>query len=62
MDRGHVLEHLPDPIGFFQSLERVLTRPACFVRVPDKRVCFDFFKPLSLTGELLDAHDRDAYA
>jgi SAM-dependent methyltransferase len=58
---SHVLEHMPDPIGFFQSLERVLTRRGLVsLAVPDKRVCFDFFKPISSTGELLEAHDRGA--
>ena len=58
---SHVFEHIPDPIGLLRSLERVL-RPTGVVSlvVPDKRFCFDFFKPLSSVGELLDAHARGA--
>jgi SAM-dependent methyltransferase len=58
---SHVLEHIPDPIGFLKSLEQVLT-PQGLVTIayPDKRMCFDFFKPLSSTGELLEAHARAA--
>jgi SAM-dependent methyltransferase len=58
---SHVFEHIPDPIGLLVSLERVL-RPTGVVSlvVPDKRFCFDFFKPLSSVGELLDAHARNA--
>jgi len=58
---SHVFEHIPDPIGLLRSLEQVL-RPTGVISlvVPDKRFCFDFFKPLSTTGELLDAHARHA--
>jgi SAM-dependent methyltransferase len=58
---SHVLEHLPDPIALLQSLERVL-KPSGVVSlvIPDKRFCFDFFKPISTTGELLVAHGERA--
>ena len=58
---SHVFEHIPDPIGLLRSLERVLN-PAGVVSlvIPDKRYCFDFFRPLSTTGGLLDAHERIA--
>jgi SAM-dependent methyltransferase len=58
---SHVFERLPDPIGLLQSLEQVL-RPAGVVSlvIPDKRFCFDFFRPLSTAGGLLDAHAREA--
>jgi glycosyltransferase involved in cell wall biosynthesis len=54
---SHVVEHLPDLISFFQSAERLLS-PAGVIALalPDKRLCFDFFQPLSLTGDLLAAH------
>ena len=58
---SHVLEHLPDPIGLFRSLELALTPDGIVsLAVPDKRFCFDFFKPLSTAGGLLDAHSRHA--
>jgi SAM-dependent methyltransferase len=58
---SHVIEHVPDPIGLFRSLQRVL-QPKGLVSlvVPDKRFCFDFFKPLSSVGELLSAHEAGA--
>ncbi len=58
---SHVIEHVPNPVGLLQSLERVL-RPTGVISlvVPDKRFCFDFFKPLSSVGELLEAHARGA--
>jgi len=58
---SHVFEHIPDPIGLLHSLEHVL-RPARVVSlaIPDKRFCFDFFRPLSTVGGLLDAHARKA--
>ena len=53
----HVLEHVPDLIGILRSAE-VLCRPEAkmILALPDKRVCFDFFRPLSTTGEVLEAH------
>jgi SAM-dependent methyltransferase len=58
---SHVFEHVPDPIGLLRSLEQVL-RPSGVVSlvIPDKRFCFDFFRPLSTAGGLLDAHVRKA--
>lgn len=53
----HVLEHVPDLIGILRSAE-ALCRPEAkmILALPDKRVCFDFFRPLSTTGEILEAH------
>ena len=56
---SHVIEHLPDPIGFLQSLDHLLvTEGVVSLVIPDKRFCFDFFKPLSTVGGLLEAHNR----
>ncbi len=54
---SHVVEHLPDLIGFLGAAARLL-RPAGVIAlaVPDRRYCFDFFKPITLTGDLLEAH------
>jgi SAM-dependent methyltransferase len=58
---SHVFEHIPDPIGLLRSLEQVL-RPTGVVSlvIPDKRFSFDFFRPLSTVGGLLDAHATGA--
>jgi SAM-dependent methyltransferase len=54
---SHVIEHIPDFIGFFLSLERILHQQGVIsLAVPDKRFCFDYFKPITTTGELLAAH------
>jgi hypothetical protein len=53
---SHNFEHLADPIRFVQACEKVL-RPggALSMAIPDRRTCFDYFRPWSTTGELLDA-------
>jgi len=54
---SHVLEHVPDPISLFQSFDRLLKEDGrVSLAIPDKRFCFDFFKPLTSTGDLLEAH------
>lgn len=54
---SHVLEHIPDPISFFRSAT-VLLKPEGLVSLvmPDKRMIFDFFKPVTLTSDWLMAH------
>jgi len=54
---SHVIEHSPDLIGFLESIAALL-KPSGVVAlaVPDKRYCFDYFKPLTMTGEVLTAH------
>jgi glycosyltransferase involved in cell wall biosynthesis len=54
---SHVGEHLPDLIAFFQDAS-ALMRPngVMALALPDKRVCFDFFQPLTTTGDLVAAH------
>jgi len=57
---SHNLEHLPDPVRFLRGCEALLTSGGMVaMAVPDKRACFDFFRPHSGTGELLEAfHER----
>lgn len=54
---SHVIEHTPDLISFLTAAETLL-RPAGVVilAIPDKRYCFDYFQPLTTTGQLLAAH------
>ena len=53
---SHNIEHIPNPIRFLQQCSAVL-RPRGVLRlaVPDKRFCFDHFRPLSDVSELLQA-------
>jgi SAM-dependent methyltransferase len=54
---SHVIEHTTDVVGFLNSAE-ALTKPdgVIVLAIPDKRVCFDFYRPISTTGEALVAH------
>jgi SAM-dependent methyltransferase len=54
---SHVFEHVPDLVAVLRSAE-VLCGPGgrMVLALPDKRVCFDFFRPLSTSGEVLAAH------
>jgi SAM-dependent methyltransferase len=53
---SHVIEHLPDLAGFLIDCQDLL-KPEGVVSlvIPDKRYCFDCFRPLTTTGEILDA-------
>jgi SAM-dependent methyltransferase len=54
---SHVIEHFPDLLGFFQAADRILTAGGVLsLVVPDKRFCFDYFQPVALTGDVLEAH------
>lgn len=53
---SHVIEHIPNPIGFYRSIDRLLVPDGVLaLAVPDKRWMFDFFKQLSTTAQFLDA-------
>lgn len=54
---SHVIEHMPDFAGFFISAEKLLSPTGSIaLAVPDRRYCFDYFKPPSMTGDVLEAH------
>jgi SAM-dependent methyltransferase len=56
---SHVIEHIVDPVGFLLDAARLLKPSGAIVlAVPDKRLCFDCFRPVSTTGQLLEAHAR----
>jgi FkbM family methyltransferase len=54
---SHSFEHLPDPIRFLQGCSKVL-RPGGILSMalPDRRTCFDHFRPHSTLAGLLDAY------
>ena len=57
---SHNFEHLPDPVRFLRGCEALLAPGGVVaMAVPDKRACFDFFRPHSSSGEILQAfHER----
>ena len=54
---SHVIEHIPDLLGFLKSAERLCKRGGVVaLAVPDQRYCFDYFRPRSSTGDVLAAY------
>lgn len=50
-------EHLPDPVRFLRGCEQVLkVGGGLTMTVPDRRGCFDYFRPHSTLAELLEAY------
>jgi SAM-dependent methyltransferase len=54
---SHAIEHMPDVVQFLVDCEKLL-KPGGILSlvVPDKRFCFDVLKPLTTTGQILQAH------
>ena len=53
---SHVIEHVTDPIHFLQRCERALKPDGrIYLLVPDRRACFDWFRPVSTAGQWLEA-------
>jgi predicted SAM-dependent methyltransferase len=53
---SHVIEHMPDIVRFLQSCQALLKESGVLVlAVPDKRFCFDTFRPLSSVGSVVQA-------
>lgn len=54
---SHVVEHIPDVLGFINACDRLLNDTGVLVLVvPDKRYCFDVFRPIASTGDIIQAH------
>jgi len=54
---SHLIEHTPDLIKFINDCSALLTDTGTLaLLVPDKRYCFDAFRPLSTPGAVLDSH------
>lgn len=53
----HNLEHQPDPVRFFAQCATVL-KPGgqLFITMPDRRACFDYYRPFSTLAEILAAY------
>lgn len=57
---SHVIEHTTDVVRFLRAA-RVLVKDegVVILAVPDKRKCFDFFRPISTTGDALVAYREE---
>lgn len=54
---SHMIEHSTDLLGFLQGAERLLgPEGTVILAVPDKRYCFDYFRPLTTTADVVEAH------
>ena len=54
---SHVIEHTTDMLGFLKDCQRLLKPDGVLaLAVPDKRYSFDVLRPLSSTGDVLQAH------
>lgn len=54
---SHVIEHIPDPIRFFQGCNALLKPEGkLLLVVPDKRRCFDALRSLTSAGDFLNAY------
>lgn len=59
---SHNIEHIPNPIRFLQQCAAVLRSEGTLrLAIPDKRFCFDHFRPLTDVSEFLQAfHENRA--
>jgi SAM-dependent methyltransferase len=59
---SHNFEHLPNPVKFLRDARHILNDSGRIIlAIPDRRVCFDYFKPVSTTADFIEAflEDRD---
>jgi len=58
---SHVVEHVPDVVGWLEDLAELVTDDGALVlMVPDRRYCFDVHRPPTTTGQMLEAHELRA--
>ncbi|MGV2139435.1 class I SAM-dependent methyltransferase [Agrobacterium tumefaciens] len=54
---SHVIEHVPDVIAFLRDCERLINEGGSIaLAIPDKRYCFDHFRPHSDVSIAINAH------
>lgn len=54
---SHVIEHVPDMIGWLRDVAQVLTRDgALLLAIPDRRYCFDVHRAPATVGQVVQAH------
>lgn len=58
---SHVIEHVPDVIGWLQDIgELVADEGDLVLAVPDRRYCFDAHRPSTTVGQMIEAYDLGA--
>lgn len=58
---SHVIEHVPDMIGWLEQIADVtVDGGALILAVPDRRYCFDRHRPPTTTGQALEAYENGA--
>ena len=56
---SHVIEHTPDLIAFINGCDEILAEDGLLsLVVPDKRYCFDHFRPMSSLASVVNSHAR----
>lgn len=54
---SHVIEHVPDLIGFLLECDSILKDDGCVsLAIPDKRYCFDYYRPVTGLARVIDCH------
>lgn len=56
---SHVIEHVPDLVSWIQEIAAILkVGGVASFSIPDKRHTFDYFRPVSVPADLLEAYFR----
>jgi len=54
---SHIIEHTPDLIGFLKDCDSILKNDGVLsLVVPDKRFCFDYYRPITGISKIIDCH------
>lgn len=57
---SHVIEHVPDVVGWMREISSVLADGGRLVlAVPDRRFTFDVLRPPTTVGQLIEAYERE---
>jgi hypothetical protein len=57
---SHVIEHTPDLVAFLSAAEALVKLDGRVVlAIPDKRVCFDYYRPISTIGDVVEASHQN---
>jgi hypothetical protein len=58
---SHVVEHVPDFVGWLNEIQEILKPNGILsLAIPDKRYCFDYHRPLSTMGQVLESFLRQS--